>query len=241
MGPFSVYWAAPKRQVAGIWPGSGPVRSPYVAGEPRPRRSARATSRAWSRQPHGSRAHADGVPDRGASRRRDEPQMLEVLVRELPGELVVRREHRLQRIEHVLPCLCSSAALTEGPGNLQYTRDNPAILIGLVEGDREVDRWRHTTRVASRMPPDRCGAAGIVRVPATGRAAASPVRWSLALALRRAGHHAARALQRLDRIRRRHRPAGLCERAAHALRSRSARHRGVHRVKQPLGIQAPGR
>lgn len=46
--------------------------------------------------------------------------------------------------------------------------------------------------------------------------------------------------QRLDRIRRRHLPAGLRKRTAHALRPGAMRHREAHRVEQPLRIQPPG-
>jgi hypothetical protein len=38
----------------------------------------------FERPPPGSRAHADGVPDRAASRRGSEPKMLQILVRASP-------------------------------------------------------------------------------------------------------------------------------------------------------------
>jgi len=74
--------------------------------------------------------------------------MLQVLAWVSPGELIVRREHRAQRIEHVLPRLHSRTTLAEGSRNLQHTRNNPTLLVGLVEGDREVNRGRHGQSVA---------------------------------------------------------------------------------------------
>jgi hypothetical protein len=91
---FSVDSAAPERRVARIWLGSYPARSACAAGGPRPHRSAHATWRALNRPPHGSHARVGDVPDRDASRRGDEPKMLQILARASPGELIVRREHR---------------------------------------------------------------------------------------------------------------------------------------------------
>jgi hypothetical protein len=72
------------------------------AERPRPRLSARATSRAVSHRPHDSHARGGGVRARDASRCGDEPQMLQIRPGASSGELVVRREHRAQRIERVL-------------------------------------------------------------------------------------------------------------------------------------------
>jgi len=52
--PLSVDSVAPERRVARRWLGSDPARSACAAGEPRPRRSARASWRALSLPPHGS-------------------------------------------------------------------------------------------------------------------------------------------------------------------------------------------
>jgi hypothetical protein len=145
---FSVDSAAPERRVARIWLGSGPARSACAAGAPRPRRCVRATWRALSRRPHGIHAYGGDVPDRAASRCGDEPKMLQVLARVSPGELIVRCEHSAQRIEHILSRLHSRTALAERSRNLQYTCDNPTLLVGLVEGDCKVDRGRHGQSVA---------------------------------------------------------------------------------------------
>src|SRR5580693_4467103 len=137
--------AVPKRRAVHIWLVSDPARSVCAAGGPRHPHSAHATLRALNRPPPGSRAHADDVPDRAASRRGNEPKMLQILVRVSPRKFLIRREHRAQCIEHVLPCLLSRAALAESSWDLQHTRDDPTCLVWLVEGDREVDRGhRHT-------------------------------------------------------------------------------------------------
>lgn len=81
--------------------------------------------------------------------------MLQVAARASSRELVIRCEHRAQRVQHVLPRLLSRAALAEGSGNLQHPRDNPALLIGLVEGNREVDRRQHSHRIASGYAGER--------------------------------------------------------------------------------------
>lgn len=77
--------------------------------------------------------------------------MLKIIARAAPRELVVGCEYCAQRIEHVLPCLRSSAALAESPRNLQHTRDDPALLVGLIECDREIDRRGHENTVALRV------------------------------------------------------------------------------------------
>ena len=71
--------------------------------------------------------------------------MLQVFARASSTELVIGREHSTQRVEHVLSCLLARAALTERSRDLQHARNDPAVLVWLVEGDREVDRGRHTT------------------------------------------------------------------------------------------------
>jgi hypothetical protein len=76
--------AAPKLRAVRIWLASDPARSACAAGGPIPRRSAHATWRALSRLPHGSHAHAGDVPDRAASRRDNEPKMLQILARASP-------------------------------------------------------------------------------------------------------------------------------------------------------------
>jgi hypothetical protein len=140
---LSVGSAAAGRRAARIWPESDPARSACGAGAPRPRCLVHATWRASSHPPRGSHADVGDVPGRDASRRGYKPKMLQVLARASPGELVVGREHSAQRIEHVLSCLPPRATLAEGSRNLQHTRDDPTLLVGLVEGDREVDRGRH--------------------------------------------------------------------------------------------------
>lgn len=74
--------------------------------------------------------------------------MLEILAGGSPGKLVVRREHRTQRVEHVFPRLLARSALAECPGNLQHAGDDPAVRIGSVKGDRKVDGGRHRHTVA---------------------------------------------------------------------------------------------
>ena len=141
---FSADWRELARRVADRPRGSTRARSPCGVAAPKPRRSARATWHAWNRRPRGSRARADAVRGLGASRRGDEPQMLEILARRLSREFSVRREHRLQRVQNVLSSLLARAALAQGAWNLEDPCHYPAVPIRLVKSDREVDRRHHS-------------------------------------------------------------------------------------------------
>ena len=99
-----------------------------------------------SRQP----AREDDVRDRGASRRGDEPQVLEILARAPANQLIVWREHRTQRVQRVLTSLLPSPALAQRTGDLKYACDDPAVLVGLIKCDREVDRSRHEQHGSAR-------------------------------------------------------------------------------------------
>jgi hypothetical protein len=83
-----------------------------------------------------------------ASRGCDEPQMLDVRLLALTRELVVRREHGRERVQYVDPGLLARVSLAEGAGHLEYLSDDPAILVGLVVGDRELNGCSHAEIVA---------------------------------------------------------------------------------------------
>jgi hypothetical protein len=126
-----------------------PDRSPCVEAQMRPGPAARATSRASTRRPRDSRSLAGGAPARAASRRGDEAQMLDA-GRGLPArQLLVGGQHRAQRVEDVLASLLASAALAQRPGHLEHPGDDPALLVGLLESDRELDGRGHVQRVAA--------------------------------------------------------------------------------------------
>jgi len=74
--------------------------------------------------------------------------MLAISSRGFAGKLLVRSKHRAQGVEDVLAGLLAGAALTQGAGHLENARDDPAILVGTIEGDREVNRCGHAETVA---------------------------------------------------------------------------------------------
>ncbi len=80
-----------------------------------------------------------GVPGRDASRSCHEPQVLKVFSGATTGELVIGSEHSAERVEHVLASLFASSTLTQGAPDLKYARDDPAVLVGLIECNGEID------------------------------------------------------------------------------------------------------
>jgi len=79
--------------------------------------------------------------------------MLAISSRGFAGKLLVRSKHRAQGVEDVLAGLLAGAALTQGAGHLENARDDPAILVGTIEGDREVNRCGHAETVAREAVP----------------------------------------------------------------------------------------
>jgi len=51
--------------------------------------------------------------------------------------VLVRREDYLQCVEEVLPSFLSRPALAERPGDFHHARNDPALLVGILEGDRQ--------------------------------------------------------------------------------------------------------
>jgi hypothetical protein len=62
---------------------------------------------------------------------------LDVAVRALADQLLIRGEDSAQRIEHVLASFFSRPTLTDRARHLEHTSDDPSPLVGRVEGDRE--------------------------------------------------------------------------------------------------------
>lgn len=145
---ISVGWLGLGPRVACRWPVPSWARSDCGVVAPKPGRSDRATWRASSRRSRGSRGPSDDVQDPCASRSGSKPQMLAIRLSRLAGQLLVGRQYRAQRVEGVLLRLLAGAALAHRAGDLEHARDDPALLVGTLEGNREIDRCGHVGTVA---------------------------------------------------------------------------------------------
>lgn len=77
--------------------------------------------------------------------------MLAIGVGRFAGELLIGSKHGAQCIEDVLPSLLAGAALAQGARHLENARDNPPVLVGAVERNREVDRCGDAETVARNV------------------------------------------------------------------------------------------
>ncbi len=89
---------------------------------------------------------ARGVPDRVVSC--SDRQMQRFALALVVNRAGLWREHERKRVDDVFPCFFARTALAERAGNLEHSGDNPAILVGRVKSDRQVQRVRHGLSVA---------------------------------------------------------------------------------------------
>jgi hypothetical protein len=110
----------------------------------------------------GSRAPVSGVRGRGASRCGGEPQVLSIRAGRFAGKRLVVSEDRAEGVEHVLTCFLAASALAQGSWHLKDARDDPAVLVGLIEGNRQVDGCSHWFPTVARGRGGALGAENLV-------------------------------------------------------------------------------
>jgi hypothetical protein len=65
--------------------------------------------------------------------------MLAISIGRFAGKLLIGSEHGAERIEDVLASFLAGAALAQGARHLKNARDDSPVLVGPVEGNREVN------------------------------------------------------------------------------------------------------
>jgi hypothetical protein len=128
------------RQIARTSPGPISVcRGTAVARAP----SALRHWCAWRlRRPFALLVPRDVARDREASRGQDEIERFAAAVCD-GGIAVIGRQHQTQRVDDVLARLVSGSTLAHRARHLDDPRDGPAVLVGLVECDRQAKLVAH--------------------------------------------------------------------------------------------------
>lgn len=123
-------------------------RSRGGAARPSARLVARPTAHDFRpHRPVGTREHADGAQDRGASC--SDRQMQRFTLPRIARLAGLGREHQTQRVDHVRSRLLARQSLAEDASDLGNRCNDPAVLTRLID-DRQVKLLSHSTHDTGR-------------------------------------------------------------------------------------------